>query len=340
MKKNFLYSTFPCLLIVSGLVLSPAAQSHEKAPYIGLKAGYQFSQDEAYHHEGQDPNAGVLGVFAGYQFTPQWALEAGYQYHDTLHASATSVDVKTSLFEAAVRYDWYWQENASVYGRLGMGYWDMDKSAPGFNPSATGFSPLGEIGLAYQFTPELTGSMGYQYIDDIGDETTRYYDSHSVVWSLSYAFHSEELSIIEPVAIRPIEPAVIKSVEPKTRVAESTTCQFEFNRWTLNEQCQAFLLEPSRVLVQHPQARANVVGHTDSVGSAKANQVVSERRARAAAQFLEQQGVKSNQLHVEGKGKTQPLTSNATREGQAANRRVEINIAPFKYEKNQNESSQ
>jgi OOP family OmpA-OmpF porin len=293
MKKNFLYSTFPCLLIVSGLMLSPVAQSHEKAPYIGLKAGYQFSQDEAYH---------LLGVFAGYQFTPQWALEAGYQYHDTLHASAMSVDVKTSLFEAAVRYDWYWQENASVYGRLGMGYWDMDKSAPGFNPSATGFSPLGEIGLAYQFTPELTGSMGYQYIDDIGDETTRYYDSHSVVWSLSYAFHSEELSIIEPVAIRPVEPAVIKSVEPKTRVAESATCQFEFNRWTLNEQCQAFLLEPSRVLVQ--------------------------------------QGVKSNQLHVEGKGKTQPLTSNATREGQAANRRVEINIAAFKYEKNQNESSQ
>lgn len=330
MKKNFLYSAFPWSLIVSGLMLNSAAQSHEKAPYIGLKAGYLFSQGEA-----QDPNAGVLGVFAGYQFTPQWALEAGYQYHDTLHDSATSVDVKTSLFEAAVRYDWYWQENASVYGRLGVGYWDMDKSAPGFNPSATGFSPLGEIGLAYQFTPELTGSMGYQYIDDIGDETTRYYDSHSVVWSLSYAFHSEEPSIIEPVTIRPVEP-----VEPKTRVADSVTCQFKFNRWTLNEQCQAFLLEPSRVLVQHPQAQANVVGHTDSVGSAKANQVVSERRARAAAQFLEQQGVKSNQLHVEGKGKTQPLTSNATREGQAANRRVEINIAPFQYEKNQNESSQ
>ena len=335
MKKNFLYSTFPCLLTVSGLMLSPVAQSHEKTPYIGLKAGYQFSQDDAYHHEAQDPSAGVLGVFAGYQFTPQWALEAGYQYHDTLHASATSVDVNTSLFEAAVRYDWYWQENASVYGRLGMGYWDMDKSAPGFNPSATGFSPLGEIGLAYQFTPELTGSMGYQYIDDIGDETTLYYDSHSVVWSLSYAFHSEEPSIIEPVTIRPVEPAVMK-----TWVADSATCQFEFDRFTLSELCQAFLLEPSRVLAQHPQARANVVGHTDSVGSEKYNQVLSERRARAVAQFLEQQGVKSNQLHVEGKGETHPLTSNTTREGRAANRRIEINIAPFQYEKNQNESSQ
>ena len=327
MKKNFLYSTFPWSLTASALMLSAAAQSHEKAPYIGLKAGYQFSQDDAYHHEAPDPKKGVLGVFAGYQFTPQWALEAGYQYHDTLHASATSVDVKTSLLEAAVRYDWYWQENASVYGRLGMGYWDMDKSAPGFNPSATGFSPLGEIGLTYQFTPELTGYVGYQYIDDIGDETTLYYDSHSVVWSLSYAFHSEKPSIIEPVTIR-------------TWVADSEICHFEFDRWTLTEKCQAFLLEPSRLLAQHPQARANVVGHTDSVGSAKYNQVLSEHRARAIAQFLEQQGVKSNQLHVEGKGETQPLTSNATREGRAANRRVEINIPPFQYEKNQNESSQ
>ncbi|GEM77103.1 OmpA family protein [Vibrio sagamiensis] len=318
-----LYPSLPLSLILSGLGLSAYAQSVEDTVFLGLKAGYQFSQDDAYRH-GEDPKGGIVGLFAGYQFTPSWAFEAGYQYHAELHASATSVDVKTSLIDVAVRYDWYWQELSSIYGRLGFAYWDMAKHSPSFKEDTTGFSPLGEIGLAYQFTPQFKASMGYQYIDDIGDKKTGYYDSHSFIWSLSYVFTSKNATDSEKATMRPIKETANKKNNSDAITYSPEVCNFEFNSSALSESCQSVLIETAEELSSSPHANASVVGHTDSTGSIKVNQVLSERRADAAANFLENHGVSSNQLHVEGKGEHAPIASNDTAEGRALNRRVEI----------------
>jgi outer membrane protein OmpA-like peptidoglycan-associated protein len=58
------------------------------------------------------------------------------------------------------------------------------------------------------------------------------------------------------------------------------------------------------------------------------NQTLSERRAQSVAGYLTSHGVQSARIATRGFGETQPIASNATEEGKAANRRVEIKIAP------------
>lgn len=68
------------------------------------------------------------------------------------------------------------------------------------------------------------------------------------------------------------------------------------------------------------------VGHTDSTGAASYNQKLSNRRAEAVKAYLVSKGIESNRIYTEGKGLTQPVADNATREGRAKNRRVEVEV--------------
>lgn len=65
-----------------------------------------------------------------------------------------------------------------------------------------------------------------------------------------------------------------------------------------------------------------VVGYTDSTGPEAYNQMLSERRAQAAADYLESMG--ASDLTVKGMGENDPVADNATRDGRAMNRRVEV----------------
>lgn len=82
------------------------------------------------------------------------------------------------------------------------------------------------------------------------------------------------------------------------------------------------------VLMTYPATYVNVIGHADSVGAADYNQRLSERRASAVAAELINLGVMRERLYVAGMGETQPVADNSTDAGRAANRRVEITIAP------------
>ena len=68
------------------------------------------------------------------------------------------------------------------------------------------------------------------------------------------------------------------------------------------------------------------VGHTDSTGPAGYNQRLSVRRAEAVKAYLVSKGIEANRIYTEGKGLTQPVADNSTREGRAKNRRVEVEV--------------
>jgi OOP family OmpA-OmpF porin len=68
------------------------------------------------------------------------------------------------------------------------------------------------------------------------------------------------------------------------------------------------------------------VGHTDSIGSVPYNQRLSVRRAEAVKAYLVSKGIERNRVYTEGKGKSQPVADNRTKEGRAKNRRVEIEV--------------
>jgi len=80
-----------------------------------------------------------------------------------------------------------------------------------------------------------------------------------------------------------------------------------------------------------PQAATHdilVEGHTDSRGTPTSNQVLSESRARAVMDFLVSRGVSAQSITSVGIGQARPIADNATAEGRANNRRVEIIIRP------------
>ena len=68
------------------------------------------------------------------------------------------------------------------------------------------------------------------------------------------------------------------------------------------------------------------VGHADWTGPEAYNQKLSERRAAAVKAYLVSKGIPAGKIHTEGKGETQPVADNKTREGRAKNRRVEVEV--------------
>jgi len=84
----------------------------------------------------------------------------------------------------------------------------------------------------------------------------------------------------------------------------------------------------AQVLVQYPETRIMVAGHTDSDGSEAFNQDLSVRRAEAVRNALVQQGVAAARINTVGFGESQPIADNATAVGKQLNRRVVVTIEP------------
>lgn len=76
----------------------------------------------------------------------------------------------------------------------------------------------------------------------------------------------------------------------------------------------------------NPDTDITVVGHTDSKGSDKYNQGLSERRAKAVRDYAVSQGLAASRVKMEGKSFHDPIADNDTEDGRAKNRRVEIII--------------
>jgi outer membrane protein OmpA-like peptidoglycan-associated protein len=93
----------------------------------------------------------------------------------------------------------------------------------------------------------------------------------------------------------------------------------------LRPESSATLKEIGTMLKEHPELKLAIEGHTDNVGSAEANQTLSEKRAAAVRQFLiDNYQLDGARLTAKGLGQTKPVGPNDTPEGRQNNRRVEL----------------
>ncbi|KVH74684.1 hypothetical protein WJ42_18340 [Burkholderia cepacia] len=76
----------------------------------------------------------------------------------------------------------------------------------------------------------------------------------------------------------------------------------------------------------HSYSQVSVTGFTDSVGSDDYNLALSQRRAESVAAYLKAHGLKADSITVKGRGKADPVATNATPDGRGRNRRVEITL--------------
>ena len=105
---------------------------------------------------------------------------------------------------------------------------------------------------------------------------------------------------------------------------------FAFNKAELSAQAAPRLDKLANFLKQFPDRKLLIEGYTDSVGGDSYNQSLSERRAQSVRDALVQRGVDSSRITALGYGKAHPVADNASPEGRAMNRRVEIIITDDK----------
>ncbi len=87
------------------------------------------------------------------------------------------------------------------------------------------------------------------------------------------------------------------------------------------------VLKFATFLKENPGYNAEIIGHTDSVGKAEINILLSQNRARSAMNALIAEGVDSSRLTSRGRGELNPIMTNRTKEGRSANRRIEVKLA-------------
>ena len=103
---------------------------------------------------------------------------------------------------------------------------------------------------------------------------------------------------------------------------------FALNSSKLNPQFDAVLDKLATTLLEYNQTVIQIAGHTDSTGSHDYNMKLSLARAESVKAYLVSRGVPPARLVTVGAGPDYPIASNATEEGRAENRRVEITIVP------------
>jgi OOP family OmpA-OmpF porin len=101
---------------------------------------------------------------------------------------------------------------------------------------------------------------------------------------------------------------------------------FAFDRAELRAPARAKLDDLAAQMQGADIKAIHVVGHTDGIGTDAYNDKLSERRAASVRDYLVSKGVDPGLIDIEGRGKRDPVASNATKEGRAQNRRVDVKV--------------
>ena len=135
---------------------------------------------------------------------------------------------------------------------------------------------------------------------------------------------AEELAALENAQVETVEDVNgLKAI----KVTFDSGILFDFNKSTLQPNAKKQLDKFAAEMADMPDTDITVLGHTDNVGSAEANQKVSDNRAKAVSSYLQNKGIAASRIIAEGHSYNDPVADNSTAEGRAQNRRVEIYIS-------------
>jgi outer membrane protein OmpA-like peptidoglycan-associated protein len=135
-------------------------------------------------------------------------------------------------------------------------------------------------------------------------------------------------AICDPIP-EPPAPKVAQVPPPppppsKTKIATLKGTNFAFNSSALTAEGERALDAAVKTLKDNPSTTVTANGYTDSVGSDAYNMKLSARRAETVKAFLVKNGIAASRVKTKAFGKADPVASNATAEGRAQNRRVEL----------------
>ena len=183
------------------------------------------------------------------------------------------------------------------------------------------------VGLLFANTV-LAHEAGIVNESYVGDSKHHYITDSSGNCVRTSSWKAEDMTIdcgAEPPVAKVPAPPPAPVYEKMTVSAEAL---FDHDKSVLKSEGKAALQELGDA-IKAKGARVvdiDVIGHTDSDGTEEYNQALSERRAQSVSDYLVSEGVDSNIIDVSGQGESNPVASNATKEGRALNRRVDVHV--------------
>jgi outer membrane protein OmpA-like peptidoglycan-associated protein len=118
--------------------------------------------------------------------------------------------------------------------------------------------------------------------------------------------------------------AVTQTPDNRLKLEVPSDVSFDVGRSDIKPNFAPVLDKFAASLREHPATTVNIVGHTDNTGSDQINNPLSVNRAISTRDYLTARGVSANRIAVDGRGEREPIADNASADGRAKNRRVEI----------------
>ena len=292
---------------------------------------------------GTDDGYGV-GIGLGKPVSDNWNIELNATYATQGFKSAnTTGRVQNSAVMADALYFFNRNPGFSPYALIGAG--DVQTRYTGVSEN----NLAANVGLGFMTWMHdiaFRADVRYRYIDGVAGGTNSFSPQD---WIAS-------AGLVIPLGAKPVEPAPYVAPAPAPYVAPAPApyvapapepvpapqpevarpaahtkvifegTNFEFNKATLRPAGKAKLDDNVKLLNQYPDIDAEISGHTDSIGSHKSNQKLSEKRAMTVKKYMESKGIAASRMTTKGYGETKPVASNKTTAGRAENRRVEIEI--------------
>ena len=102
---------------------------------------------------------------------------------------------------------------------------------------------------------------------------------------------------------------------------------FDIGKANLRSPAREALAKLSGIVLNYPELKLNVEGHTDNIGAEDFNMKLSEKRASSVREYLVAQGLTGDAITASGLGEADPVADNKTATGRQKNRRVEIIVS-------------
>ena len=321
-------------------------------PYVGGAIGGSFpltAQSTGPSPEGSSSvtyDPGITGdIVGGYEFGNGFRaeLQIGATTNDVDHSAHGTLPggghtTGYNLF-GNVLYDFYGL-GLPIIPHVGVGVGAVllrtagvttaDGAAP-FNGHSAVAAYQGIIGVEYPLAENLKLGLDYRYIATQDADTTGLVGGSPAVSHYSYRSNNVFLTVRYEFGTPPAAPAPLPAVvPPPAPVAKAPEVQrayqvfFDFNKSDITAAAAKVIQQASDSVKAGHLTQINVTGHTDTVGSAKYNQALSERRAAAVKAQLITDGVPDTEIATSGVGKSGLLVPTADGVREPQNRRAEI----------------
>lgn len=201
-------------------------------------------------------------------------------------------------------------------------YWKIDFERIEKDPNS------GRYSVAHDYKAQLL-KLGAEILKD-EDNTIHFklhYKGSTNIILLSTYNTTFSLKIIQEEAFTQVlilTPDAIKTELDKTGKITLDGIYFDFNKASLKPESTKAILSAVALMQRYKDLVLSVHGHTDDKGSDSYNAKLSSERAASVMNAIIEQGIEASRLTSKGHGETNPIASNATEEGRAQNRRVEL----------------